>query len=214
MTNIEDSNLVDLLNQLDDEDNEGPTEITPNSDSKPGKVDDDKLYNFMVIDVIKKNHLENNIMSLDEEKTEFETKPLDKKYKKKQLYLNSIIDLFNYICTKYGEIKKLSYVEFRKLLKNWNTDEIKEMRLFDIISLDCPENEEIIYSTIDKERETKYSNFETLINSKFKELYKCFIKDEKNVTFGNYKFDLGYAFKTLSDLKNDNENTMNLIQYK
>lgn len=205
MTNLEDLNLVDILNQLDDEDNEGPTEITPNSDSKPVKVDDDKFCNFMDMDDIKKNHLENNIMSLDEEKTEFETKPLlDKKYKKKQLYLNSVIDLFNFICTKYGEIKKLSYVEFRKLLKNWNKDEIKEMRLFDIISLDCLDNEEIIYSTIDKERETNNNNFENLINSKFKELYKCFIKDEKIVTFGHNKFDLGDTFKTLNDLKNDN----------
>ena len=203
MTNIEDSNLLDILNQLDDEDNESLTEIILNSDSKSGKSSDDKFDNFMDIDDIKKNHLENNIMSLDEEKTEFETKPFDKKYKKKQLYLNSVIDLFNYICIKYGEINKLSYVEFRKLLKNWTTDEIKEMRLFDIISLDCLENEEIIYSTIDKERETNNSKFETLINSKFKELYKCFIKDEKIVTFGNYKFDLGDAFKTLNELKND-----------
>ena len=77
---------------------------------------------------------------------------------------------------------------------------IRLQRLFDIIKLSCPENEEKIYMVIDKERQDKKTIFENLINIEFKELYEYFIHDCKVIIYGWHIYYLDGAFKTLKDV--------------
>ena len=117
----------------------------------------------------------------------------------KQLFLDSYIDLLNYILDEYEIQEKLSYIDFDILLKQYSYNQIKNSRLWKIITINCPENKELLFAGIEKEMKIGNKKFETLVSINFKKLYKYFKTDDDVIIKGSNIIDLNGLFKTLKD---------------
>ena len=222
----EDKTLEDILEAIpvEEKPEEDETEAIPDfikqEKSKKEEKEDDKLKTQPINFQTNKEVLNTgNNLSFGNFMTAFETKQKEKKILILGLFLTSVIDMLNIIIDTYTSkediiLEKLSYLNIEVLLEKMPLYLIKLQRLMDIIILCCPENEKKIYSTIDEERKMlvkvenkniKPTAFETLVNLKFKKLYKYFIKDCKIITKGWRIYYLEEAFKTLSDVIKGNE---------
>ena len=126
------------------------------------------------------------------------TKTPNKK-ERKQLFLDSYIDLLNYILDEYEIQEKLSYIDFAILLKRYSYNQIKNSRLWEIITNSCPKNKELLFSGIEKEMKIENKKFEILVSINFKKLYKYFKTDDDVIIKGSNIIDLNGLFKTLKD---------------
>ena len=212
MTKKEDKTLIDILEELPSENKseEDNTKFNPDFMNPEEEVKSDEKLKPKIINIqSNKNDInKNNGFSFENFMTEYETKEKDKKYLILSLFFNSVIDMLNSIIVEYEnnqniKIKKLSYLNIEALLEKMPLYLIRLQRLFEIIKLVSPENEEIIYLVLDKERQYKKTSFETLINLEFQELYENFIQNCKIVTYGKYIYYLG-SFKTLDDVIKEN----------
>lgn len=213
MTKEEDKTLIDILEELPSENNseEDNTKFNQDFMNPEEEVKSDEKIKPKIINIQsnKNEDNKNNGFSFENFMTEYETKEKDKKYLILSLFFNSVIDMLNSIIIEYEKnnqnpkIKKLSYLNIKTLLEKMPFYLIRFQRLFEIIKLASPENEEIIYLVLDKERQYKKTSFETLINLEFQELYENFIQNCKIVTYGKYIYYLG-SFKTLDDVIKEN----------
>ena len=213
MTKGEDKTLIDILEELPSENKseEDNTKFNPdfmNPEEEEVKSDEKLKPKIINIQSNKNEDNKNNGFSFENFMTEYETKEKDKKYLILSLFFNSVIDMLNSIIVEYEnnqniKIKKLSYLNIEALLEKMPLYLIRLQRLFEIIKLASPENEEKIYLVLDKERKYKKTSFETLINLEFQELYENFIQNCKIVTYGKYIYYLG-SFKTLDDVIKEN----------
>ena len=212
MTKEEDKTLIDILEELPSESKseEDNTKFNQDFMNPEEEVKSDEKLKPKIINIqSNKNDInKNNGFSFENFMTEYETKEKDKKYLILSLFFNSVIDMLNSIIVEYEnnqniKIKKLSYLNIEALLEKMPLYLIRLQRLFEIIKLVSPENEEIIYLVLDKERQYKKTSFETLINLEFQELYENFIQNCKIVTYGKYIYYLG-SFKTLDDVIKEN----------
>ena len=213
MTKEEDKTLIDILEELPSENNSEEDNTKFNQDfmnpEEEEKSDEKIKPKTINIQSNKNEDNKNNGFSFENFMTEYETKEKDKKYLILSLFFNSVIDMLNSNIIEYEKnnqnpkIKKLSYLNIEALLEKMPFYLIRFQRLFEIIKLASPENEEIIYLVLDKERQYKKTSFETLINLEFQELYENFIQNCKIVTYGKYIYYLG-SFKTLDDVIKEN----------
>ena len=212
MTKEEDKTLIDILEELPSESKseEDNTKFNQDFMNPEEEVKSDEKIKPKTINIQsnKNEDNKNNGFSFENFMTEYETKEKDKKYLILSLFFNSVIDMLNSIIVEYEnnqniKIKKLSYLNIEALLEKMPLYLIRLQRLFEIIKLVSPENEEIIYLVLDKERQYKKTSFETLINLEFQELYENFIQNCKIVTYGKYIYYLG-SFKTLDDVIKEN----------
>ena len=213
MTKEEDKTLIDILEELPSESKseEDNTKFNQDFMNPEEEVKSDEKLKPKIINIQsnKNEDNKNNGFSFENFMTEYETKEKDKKYLILSLFFNSVIDMLNSIIIEYEKnnpnpkIKKLSYLNIETLLEKMPLYLIRLQRLFEIIKLASPENEEIIYLVLDKERQYKKTSFETLINLEFQELYENFIQNCKIVTYGKYIYYLG-SFKTLDDVIKEN----------
>ena len=213
MTKEEDKTLIDILEELPSENNseEDNTKFNQDFMNPEEEVKSDEKIKPKIINIQsnKNEDNKNNGFSFENFMTEYETKEKDKKYLILSLFFNSVIDMLNSIIIEYEKnnpnpkIKKLSYLNIETLLEKMPLYLIRLQRLFEIIKLASPENEEIIYLVLDKERQYKKTSFETLINLEFQELYENFIQNCKIITYGKYIYYLG-SFKTLDDVIKEN----------
>ena len=213
MTKEEDKTLIDILEELPSENNseEDNTKFNQDFMNPEEEVKSDEKIKPKIINIQsnKNEDNKNNGFSFENFMTEYETKEKDKKYLILSLFFNSVIDMLNSNIIEYEKnnqnpkIKKLSYLNIETLLEKMPLYLIRLQRLFEIIKLASPENEEIIYLVLDKERQYKKTSFETLINLEFQELYENFIQNCKIVTYGKYIYYLG-SFKTLDDVIKEN----------
>ena len=141
--------------------------------------------------------LSDNLINVKTTKTS-KTKTPNKK-ERKQLFLDSYIDLLNYILDEYEIQEKLSYIDFAILLKQYSYNQIKNSRLWEIITISCPENKELLFSGIEKEMKIENKKFEILVSINFKKLYKYFKTDDDVIIKGSNIIDLNGLFKTLKD---------------
>ena len=213
MAKEEDKTLIDILEELPSENKseEDNTKFNQDFMNPEEEVKSDEKIKPKIINIQsnKNEDNKNNGFSFENFMTEYETKEKDKKYLILSLFFNSVIDMLNSIIIEYEKnnqnpkIKKLSYLNIETLLEKMPLYLIRLQRLFEIIKLASPENEEIIYLVLDKERQYKKTSFETLINLEFQELYENFIQNCKIVTYGKYIYYLG-SFKTLDDVIKEN----------
>ena len=213
MAKEEDKTLIDILEELPSENNseEDNTKFNQDFMNPEEEVKSDEKIKPKIINIQsnKNEDNKNNGFSFENFMTEYETKEKDKKYLILSLFFNSVIDMLNSNIIEYEKnnqnpkIKKLSYLNIKTLLEKMPLYLIRLQRLFEIIKLASPENEEIIYLVLDKERQYKKTSFETLINLEFQELYENFIQNCKIVTYGKYIYYLG-SFKTLDDVIKEN----------
>ena len=213
MTKEEDKTLIDILEELPSESKseEDNTKFNQDFMNPEEEVKSDEKIKPKIINIQsnKNEDNKNNGFSFENFMTEYETKEKDKKYLILSLFFNSVIDMLNSNIIEYEKnnqnpkIKKLSYLNIETLLEKMPLYLIRLQRLFEIIKLPNPENEEIIYLVLDKERQYKKTSFETLINLEFQELYENFIQNCKIVTYGKYIYYLG-SFKTLDDVIKEN----------
>ena len=213
MAKEEDKTLIDILEELPSENNseEDNTKFNQDFMNPEEEVKSDEKIKPKIINIQsnKNEDNKNNGFSFENFMTEYETKEKDKKYLILSLFFNSVIDMLNSNIIEYEnnnqnpKIKKLSYLNIETLLEKMPLYLIRLQRLFEIIKLVSPENEEIIYLVLDKERQYKKTSFETLINLEFQELYENFIQNCKIVTYGKYIYYLG-SFKTLDDVIKEN----------
>ena len=213
MAKEEDKTLIDILEELPSENNseEDNTKFNQDFMNPEEEVKSDEKLKPKIINIQsnKNEDNKNNGFSFENFMTEYETKEKDKKYLILSLFFNSVIDMLNSNIIEYEKnnqnpkIKKLSYLNIETLLEKMPLYLIRLQRLFEIIKLASPENEEIIYLVLDKERQYKKTSFETLINLEFQELYENFIQNCKIVTYGKYIYYLG-SFKTLDDVIKEN----------
>ena len=141
--------------------------------------------------------LSDNLINVKTTKTS-KTKTPNKK-ERKQLFLDSYIDLLNYILDEYEIQEKLSYIDFAILLKQYSYNQIKNSRLWEIITISCPKNKELLFSGIEKEMKIENKKFEILVSINFKKLYKYFKTDDDVIIKGSNIIDLNGLFKTLKD---------------
>ena len=208
MAREEDKTLIDILSELPSENKseEDNTKILQDSFMNPEEEKSNEKLKSKIINIeSNKNDINKNIgLSFENFMTEYETKEKDKKYLILSLFFNSVIDMLNSIIIEYkknhAKLQKLFYLNIETLLEKMPFYLIRLQRLFDIIKLSCPENEEKIYMVIDKERQDKKTIFENLINIEFKELYEYFIHDCKVIIYGWHIYYLDGAFKTLKDV--------------
>ena len=208
MAREEDETLIDILSELPSENKseEDNTKILQDSFMNPEEEKSNEKLKSKIINIeSNKNDINKNIgLSFENFMTEYETKEKDKKYLILSLFFNSVIDMLNSIIIEYkknhAKLQKLFYLNIETLLEKMPFYLIRLQRLFDIIKLSCPENEEKIYMVIDKERQDKKTIFENLINIEFKELYEYFIHDCKVIIYGWHIYYLDGAFKTLKDV--------------
>ena len=208
MAREEDKTLIDILSELPSENKseEDNTKILQDSFMNPEEEKSNEKLKSKIINIeSNKNDINKNIgLSFENFMTEYETKEKDKKYLILSLFFNSVIDMLNSIIIEYkknhAKLQKLFYLNIETLLEKMPFYLIRLQRLFDIIKLSCPENEEKIYMVIDKERQDKKTIFENLINLEFKELYEYFIHDCKVIIYGWHIYYLDGAFKTLKDV--------------
>ena len=208
MAREEDKTLIDILSELPSENKseEDNTKILQDSFMNPEEEKSNEKLKSKIINIeSNKNDINKNIgLSFENFMTEYETKEKDKKYLILSLFFNSVIDMLNSIIIEYkknhAKLQKLFYLNIETLLEKMPFYLIRLQRLFDIIKLSCPENEEKIYMVIDKERQDKKTIFENLINIEFKELYEYFIHDCKVIIYGWHIYYLDGAFKTLNDV--------------
>jgi len=208
MAREEDKTLIDILSELPSENKseEDNTKILQDSFMNPEEEKSNEKLKSKIINIeSNKNDINKNIgLSFENFMTEYETKEKDKKYLILSLFFNSVIDMLNSIIIEYkknhAKLQKLFYLNIETLLEKMPFYLIRLQRLFDIIKLSCPENEEKIYMVIDKERQDKKTIFENLINLEFKELYEYFINDCKVIIYGWHIYYLDGAFKTLKDV--------------
>ena len=208
MAREEDKTLIDILSELPSENKseEDNTKILQDSFMNPEEEKSNEKLKSKIINIeSNKNDINKNIgLSFENFMTEYETKEKDKKYLILSLFFNSVIDMLNSIIIEYkknhAKLEKLFYLNIETLLEKMPFYLIRLQRLFDIIKLSCPENEEKIYMVIDKERQDKKTIFENLINIEFKELYEYFIHDCKVIIYGWHIYYLDGAFKTLKDV--------------
>ena len=208
MAREEDKTLIDILSELPSENKseEDKTKILQDSFMNPEEEKSNEKLKSKIINIeSNKNDINKNIgLSFENFMTEYETKEKDKKYLILSLFFNSVIDMLNSIIIEYkknhAKLQKLFYLNIETLLEKMPFYLIRLQRLFDIIKLSCPENEEKIYMVIDKERQDKKTIFENLINLEFKELYEYFIHDCKVIIYGWHIYYLDGAFKTLKDV--------------
>ena len=208
MAREEDKTLIDILSELPSENKseEDKTKILQDSFMNPEEEKSNEKLKSKIINIeSNKNDINKNIgLSFENFMTEYETKEKDKKYLILSLFFNSVIDMLNSIIIEYkknhAKLQKLFYLNIETLLEKMPFYLIRLQRLFDIIKLSCPENEEKIYMVIDKERQDKKTIFENLINIEFKELYEYFIHDCKVIIYGWHIYYLDGAFKTLKDV--------------
>ena len=208
MAREEDETLIDILSELPSENKseEDNTKILQDSFMNPEEEKSNEKLKSKIINIeSNKNDINKNIgLSFENFMTEYETKEKDKKYLILSLFFNSVIDMLNSIIIEYkknhAKLQKLFYLNIETLLEKMPFYLIRLQRLFDIIKLSCPENEEKIYMVIDKERQDKKTIFENLINIEFKELYEYFIHDCKIIICGWHIYYLDGAFKTLKDV--------------
>ena len=211
MAREEDKTLIDILSELPSENKseEDNTKILQDSFMNPEEEKSNEKLKSKIINIeSNKNDINKNIgLSFENFMTEYETKEKDKKYLILSLFFNSVIDMLNSIIIEYkknhAKLQKLFYLNIETLLEKMPLYLIRLQRLFEIIKLTSPENEEIIYLVLDKERQYKKTSFETLINLEFQELYENFIQNCKIVTYGKYIYYLG-SFKTLDDVIKEN----------
>ena len=213
MTKEEDKTLIDILEELQSENKseEDNTKFNQDFMNPEEEVKSDEKIKPKIINIQsnKNEDNKNNGFSFENFMTEYETKEKDKKYLILSLFFNSVIDMLNSNIIEYEKnnqnpkIKKLSYLNIETLLEKMPLYLIRLQRLFEIIKLVSPENEEKIYLVLDKERQYKKTSFETLINLEFQELYENFIQNCKIVTYGKYIYYLG-SFKTLDDVIKEN----------
>ena len=213
MAKEEDKTLIDILEELPSENNseEDNTKFNQDFMNPEEEVKSDEKIKPKIINIQsnKNDTKKNSGFSFENFMTEYETKEKDKKYLILSLFFNSVIDMLNSNIIEYKKnnqnpkIKKLSYLNIETLLEKMPLYLIRLQRLFEIIKLASPENEEIIYLVLDKERQYKKTSFETLINLEFQELYENFIQNCKIVTYGKYIYYLG-SFKTLDDVIKEN----------
>ena len=142
----------------------------------------------------------NNLIDMKTTKTSkiAETKTPNKK-ERKQLFLDSSIDLLNYILDEYEINERFFHINFDMLLRQYSYKEIKDFRLREIIAIIFPENIELLLSGIKKEMKTGNKIFGTLANFRFKRLYKYFKKNDDVILKGFNLFFLNGLFKTLKD---------------
>ena len=208
MAREEDKTLIDILSEFPSENKseEDNTKILQDSFINPEEEKSNEKLKSKIINIeSNKNDINKNIgLSFENFMTEYETKEKNKKYLILSLFFNSVIDMLNSIIIEYkknhAKLQKLFYLNIETLLEKMPFYLIRLQRLFDIIKLSCPENEEKIYMVIDKERQDKKTIFENLINIEFKELYKYFIYDCKIIICGWHIYYLDGAFKTLKDV--------------
>lgn len=211
MTKEEDKTLIDILEELPSENNseEDNTKFNQDFMNPEEEVKSDEKIKPKIINIQsnKNEDNKNNGFSFENFMTEYETKEKDKKYLILSLFFNSVIDMLNSIIIEYkknhAKLQKLFYLNIETLLEKMPLYLIRLQRIFEIIKLANPENEEIIYLVLDKERQYKKTSFETLINLEFQELYENFIQNCKIVTYGKYIYYLG-SFKTLDDVIKEN----------
>ena len=141
--------------------------------------------------------LSDNLINVKTTKTS-KTKTPNKK-ERKQLFLDSYIDLLNYILDEYEIQEKLSYIDFAILLKRYSYNQIKNSRLWEITTINCPENKKLLFSGIEKEMKIENKKFEILVSINFKKLYKYFKTDDDVIIKGSNIIDLNGLFKTLKD---------------
>ena len=141
--------------------------------------------------------LSDNLINVKTTKTS-KTKTPNKK-ERKQLFLDSYIDLLNYILDEYEIQEKLSYIDFAILLKQYSYNQIKNSRLWEIITINCPENKKLLFSGIEKEMKIGNKKFDTLVNINFKKFYKYFKTNDDVIIKGSNIIDLNGLFKTLKD---------------
>jgi len=230
MVSDEDKTLKDILAEMPLEENpkEDDTEvfadiIKQEEILKVEKADDKLKTKSLYLQTNKEALNVNNNLSFENFMTCYETKQKDKKILILSLFLDSVIDMLNFIIISYSKevkkiIEKLSYLKTEILLLKMPLYLIKLQRLMNIIILACPENKEKIYAVIEEERKmvngktkAKLTIFETLVNLNFGELYEYFIQDSKIIVKGWKIYYLEDAFKTLSDVIKDKKG---LIQKK
>ena len=204
MSQKQTSTLEELLNKMEIEEAEKQEEKeATESNEKPDFVYE-KEKNERISDQNidyqenkKRLILSDNLINVKTTKTS-KTKTPNKK-ERKQLFLDSYIDLLNYILDEYEIQEKLSYIDFDILLKQYSYNQIKNSRLWKIITVNCPENKELLFAGIEKEMKIGNKKFETLVSINFKKLYKYFKTDDDVIIKGSNIIDLNGLFKTLKD---------------
>ena len=204
MSQKQTSTLEELLNKMEIEEAEKQEEKeATESNEKPDFVYE-KEKNERISDQNidyqenkKRLILSDNLINVKTTKTS-KTKTPNKK-ERKQLFLDSYIDLLNYILDEYEIQEKLSYIDFAILLKQYSYNQIKNSRLWEIITINCPENKKLLFSGIEKEMKIENKKFEILVSINFKKLYKYFKTDDDVIIKGSNIIDLNGLFKTLKD---------------
>ena len=204
MSQKQTSTLEELLNKMEIEEAEKQEEKeATESNEKPDFVYE-KEKNERISDQNidyqenkKRLILSDNLINVKTTKTS-KTKTPNKK-ERKQLFLDSYIDLLNYILDEYEIQEKLSYIDFAILLKRYSYNQIKNSRLWEIITNSCPKNKELLFSGIEKEMKIENKKFEILVSINFKKLYKYFKTDDDVIIKGSNIIDLNGLFKTLKD---------------
>ena len=204
MSQKQTSTLEELLNKMEIEEAEKQEEKeATESNEKPDFVYE-KEKNERISDQNidyqenkKRLILSDNLINVKTTKTS-KTKTPNKK-ERKQLFLDSYIDLLNYILDEYEIQEKLSYIDFAILLKQYSYNQIKNSRLWEIITISFPKNKELLFSGIEKEMKIENKKFEILVSINFKKLYKYFKTDDDVIIKGSNIIDLNGLFKTLKD---------------
>ena len=204
MSQKQTSTLEELLNKMEIEEAEKQEEKeATESNEKPDFVYE-KEKNERISDQNidyqenkKRLILSDNLINVKTTKTS-KTKTPNKK-ERKQLFLDSYIDLLNYILDEYEIQEKLSYIDFAILLKQYSYNQIKNSRLWEIITINCPENKKLLFSGIEKEMKIGNKKFDTLVNINFKKFYKYFKTNDDVIIKGSNIIDLNGLFKTLKD---------------
>lgn len=210
MQSEEDQTIIEILAAIPSEEKpeDEKTQVLANIPNKEIETGDDQI-NFSPNLVFKSNKDANiNLNNFDFENfyTNYETVENSKKSKILELFLESVVNMFNKIISSYEMDLKLSRLNIKTILEKTAFKEIRFKRLLDIIVLGCPENEEIIFKVFDEEREKKLTMFEYLINFKFGEFFEYFAENCKVLVYGKHIYVLEGIFQTFDDvIKNNKE---------
>ena len=204
MSQKQTSTLLDFLDNMDiEEAKKQEKKEATESDEKPDEGKSDEKLSDLDIDGndCKDNRkvfiFSNDFKVVITTKTSKEKSP--NKKERKQLFLDSYIDLLNYILEEYYIQEKFSYIDLDMLIKQYSYNQIKNSRLWDIITINCPENKKLLFSGIEKEMKIGNKKFDTLVNINFKKFYKYFKTNDDVIIKGSNIIDLNGLFKTLKD---------------
>ena len=213
MAKSDEKTLVEILDEFNYELNENnntqikiPEDINIKEEKEEKTIDD--IYSISKSFNIESNNNRNFSLSLAELITKFETTENKCFNKIIYLFLDSVINLLNYIITeeyKSKSKKKLTLPDINLILKEMSLNQIKSKKILDLIIINKKENINIIFHTIKIEKKKGKTIFENLINLCFKELYNYFINDCRVIIVGKYIYNLNGVFKTLIDVIKDNE---------